>query len=357
MKTIVPTKPLAASPADSARECLNHINRMLRPNWGLVHQFRQDRGRRGIPNWPEPCFLPQLLWAATLPAHLPYPPFESRILVRSLAAVGAWRFTQGVYQVDPTAYEAICGTPPKGPLGDENFEGAPDYCSYVVTQSLMIGATPVRGAFMYQDFDFTQNCRGLCMVLDLGDQYFAFDIALGSGTLEESLNVALARQVETGAPDAVSALMASGPNTAKDLRRAVEAVVSLYLYLCAENADIGEGSERPAKPQPKRTKRGYRLFPPNNPKVWAVASRVGAKLRASREWAAQRAANDEQGTHAGPRPHFRRAHWHTYLVGPGKGRSVHRWVHPCLVNCDNPEMLAATVRSVASANDPQPKAA
>lgn len=195
------------------------------------------------------------------------------------------------------------------------------------------------------------------MTFDLGDQYFVFDIVLNSGTLEEALNVAMASQIETTAPDVASALMASGPNTVKDLCHAVEVVVSLYLYLCAENADFGDSFERPAKPQPKRVRRGHRFFPPDNPKVWLVGSRVGAKLRASREWAAQHAANEEQGTRSGPRPHFRRAHWHTYLVGPGKGRSVHRWVHPCLVNCDNPEMLAATVRSVASANDPHPQAA
>lgn len=357
MKAVVPTKLLAGNPGDWAREGMNDIARMLKPNWPSVQKLRQNRGRCGIPNWPEPCFLPRLLWAGILPANLPYAPFEMHILVRSLAAVGAWRFTQGVYCFDPTAYEAICATPPKGPLGAKNVEGPPDYCSYLVTPGLMIGAFPVRGAYVYLDFDFKRNCLGLCMTFDLDGQYLVFDIALNSGTLEEALNIAMAREIETTSPGAAAALMASGPNTAKDLCRAVETVVSLYLYLCAQNADFGDGSERPAKPQPTRTKRGYRLFPPNNPKIWTVGSRVGANLRASREWAAQHAANEEQGIHSGPRPHFRRAHWHTYLVGPRKSRSIHMWIHPCLVNCDNPEMLAATLRPVASANDPQPRAA
>ena len=336
MKQILLTKPLAGNPGDSARKCLNYINQTLRPNWGLVHQFRQDRGRCGIPDWPAHCFLPRMLWAQTLPADLPRASFEKHVWLASLAAVGAWRFTQGVYCFDPTAYEAICATPPKGKLDARNFEGAPDHSSYIVTPGLMIGTVPVRGAFVYLDFDFNRNCLGLCMTIDLGNSHIVFDILLDSGSLEEALSFAMAHQMETTTPDCATALMDLGPNVAQDLRHAVEVVVSLYLYLCAENADFGDGAERPAKPQPKRTRRGFRLFPPDNPKIWNVGSRVGAKLRASREWAVQHAANEEQGMRSGPRPHFRRAHWHTYFIGPRKSRSIHLWVHPCLVNCYNP---------------------
>lgn len=360
MEPVIPKNQHVITAAASARACLNTVAKKLRVTWPLVNQILQNRGRGDIRNWPEPCFLPRLLWESILPADLPCTELERRLLVRTLAAVGAWRYTQGVYQFDPTAYEAVCATPLKGEFGEKNVEAPPDYCSYVVTRGLMIGTVLVRGAFVYQNFDFKLNLRVLCIVLDLEGQYFTFDIALDSSTFKEALRDATAHQMQTNAPDFLSALMASGPNTATELRGAVEAVVSLYLYLCAENADIGGGSERPAKPQPKRIKGGYRMFPPDNPKVWDVGSRVGAKLRASRAWVTQVAANDEEGTHAGPRPHFRRAHWHHYWIGPLNSenrKSVLRWVHQCLVNCESPEMLVPTVRPVESANDQHPRAA
>ena len=94
------------------------------------------------------------------------------------------------------------------------------------------------------------------------------------------------------------------------------------LYLCSQAAEIrdgGGGKRVPAPPQPVKTKKGMRLFPPDRPMPWEVGYRLGAALR--KAWSAQEAASDTPGTHASPRPHIRRAHWHSYWVG---SRSVAR---------------------------------
>lgn len=41
------------------------------------------------------------------------------------------------------------------------------------------------------------------------------------------------------------------------------------------------------------------------------------------------------GTHASPRPHMRRGHWHTYRCGPGRKETRIRWLNPMMVGNGN----------------------
>jgi hypothetical protein len=74
-------------------------------------------------------------------------------------------------------------------------------------------------------------------------------------------------------------------------------LVSLVLYLCSENAEIrpgGGGDRLPAYPEPKKTKKGSRLFPPDRPTDLEVGYRLGASLRRA---AAERSAGEPTATH------------------------------------------------------------
>jgi hypothetical protein len=47
-----------------------------------------------------------------------------------------------------------------------------------------------------------------------------------------------------------------------------------------------------------------------------------------------------------PRPHIRRAHWHTYRIGKGRAERRMRWLAPVAVKLADPDGLAANVRPV-----------
>jgi hypothetical protein len=123
-------------------------------------------------------------------------------------------------------------------------------------------------------------------------------------------------------------------------------LVALLLYLCADDAEIGDGATRPKQPQPTRTKQGWRLFPAPAPTRWDVGVRIGAAIR--------RAQEDEPGEmrvvgeRSRPRAHVRRAHWATYFTGPRSGEqtAVLRWLPPIAVNVEDVEALPATVHEV-----------
>ena len=134
----------------------------------------------------------------------------------------------------------------------------------------------------------------------------------------------------------------------------VPSLVSLVLYLCAKNAEIresGGGARLPAYAEPKKTKKGLRLFPPDRPTHWEVGYRLGAALRTA---SPGRSSDEPTGSHTRPRPHIRRAHWHSYWVGkrdePNRRTVVLKWLPPIAVNVQDVDDLTTTVRDVGQAS-------
>lgn len=130
-------------------------------------------------------------------------------------------------------------------------------------------------------------------------------------------------------------------DTAAIVATQVAPLIALALYLCAENAEIGDGDGRARNPIPKRTKRGLRLFPPNEVALWDVGVRLGAALRCA-ESPGSGCADTKNGGRVRPRVHIRRAHWHTYRIGEGRLDCKVRWMAPVAVNVADPKVLGVT---------------
>ena len=129
----------------------------------------------------------------------------------------------------------------------------------------------------------------------------------------------------------------------------LEGMVSLALYLASENREISNPhGQQPHNPKPTNTKRGPRTFPASAPTKWDVGLRLGAALRAAREY---REPDEAQNTaeRASPRGHIRRAHWHSFWSGSrGSDRRALRvkWLPPIPVNLADVEDLPATIHKV-----------
>ncbi len=81
-----------------------------------------------------------------------------------------------------------------------------------------------------------------------------------------------------------------------------------------------------------------------------VGIRIGAALR--RAYAAESMDRDpgDERQPSRPRPHIRRAHWHTYHVGTGRTRSRLKWLSPIPVNVEFPSNLPAVVHPIKGSN-------
>ena len=82
--------------------------------WKRADFLRASRGKDGLPDWPEWCYLPIGGWLAIVSGGSSKVSLHMGGNVGRLAALGTWRATQGIYRFDPTIYQAIINTPMDG---------------------------------------------------------------------------------------------------------------------------------------------------------------------------------------------------------------------------------------------------
>ena len=335
MEQNIPARTLRDS-LMSATECRPRqhlaVAAKLYPNiWRQVDEFRAMRGREGLGNWPDWCFLPIAGYHAIVSGGgNNRVPFDRISDVARLAALGAWRVTQGIYRFDEDLYEAIVSTELKGDIPADLLTRLPAWCVYIELQA----AAGVHGFFAHLESDMNSGEMELRLLIDADNALLPVPLHLGQWDLVTALE-------KTASESSKQALRHGLPTLGSlaDLASNIAPMVSLLLYLCSEHADY----IRPEPPRPKRTKRGERLFPPDSPTTWDVGLRIGAALRRAHDAAPEESAGS--GAHARPRAHIRRAHWHTFWTGPRDGNRIARvkWLPPIPVNVDDQGELPATV--------------
>lgn len=319
--------------------------------WKQADFLRASHGKDGLPDWPEWCYLPIGGWLAIVSGGSSNVSLQMAGNVGRLAALGTWRATQGIYRFDPTIYQAIINTPMDGDVPHEVLYHLPEWCIYVETHGMEWEGEALYGFFAHMECDANNGRPELRLLLDAAKGLIPIPLHLGPWTLNESITrMVNESNIHAKGVGVVARLPCSVVN---NLRPVVEPLVSLLLYLCSQNAEIGDGKLVPTNPRAKRTKNGWRLFPPDKPTAWDVGVRVGSALRR---------ANHTEGagqgdSHTGPRPHIRRAHWHGFRSGAMKradGSEIPvaerkfalRWLPPIPVNVEDLADLPATIRPV-----------
>lgn len=341
---------MAGTTSCRPRDHLVAAGQLYRNAWRAAESCRAGRGRE-LPDWAEWCYLPIAATYAIVADDAGIPQAQlgavhpERIAdAARLAALCAWRMTQGIYRFDPAVYDAVCNTPVAGDIPHDVLYQLPEWCVYIETPGMAFGSGSLHGAFAHLEEDSNTGRAELRLVLDADAVLQPVAMHLGPWPLAESLG----RMLDVGTTKLLSIGGPALPRTMlQPAAHALEPLVSLLLYICSQAGEIGDDQRRPAKPQPVRTRRdGLRLFAPDSPTTWDVGVRLGAALR--RAYQAEQTA--QEGTHAGPRAHIRRAHWHGYWSGPRNDTQARRfdlrWMPPIAVNVDDMDQLPATVRPV-----------
>jgi len=326
---------------------LTRMKDMIPTCWKEVDRFRAMRGK-GLPNWPPYCFLPLAGAYAILSRGDSLSPEECGAIA-AFGALAAWRATQGIYEIHP-AMRAAVETTPIGAIPVEVLHRMPEWCIYIRTPGNSYLGEKVEGFFAFLEYDANTGSEELRIVIDCPPCLLSvLSIHLDQGGLELGVAAAYAecrKQAHKAGMDFERAIriMGVGPS---ELAALLTPYVNLVLYVSAENAEICDASNtrtRPEKPRPTRTKKGLRLFPPDHPTTWDVGMRLGAALQAAE---VDDDSEPRGGTHAGPRPHIRRAHWHHYWSGPKSAQEISlRWLAPIAVNVDDTHPLVPTVRPI-----------
>lgn len=347
------------------REQLEMASKLYPAAWSDIEEMRARRGTSTLADWPQWCYIPiagaQAAVAndASIDVRLLALRYPERVLdATRLAGLAAWRITQGIYRFDPAVFDAVRTTPVSGNIPHDVLYRLPEWCVYIETPGLQFSDAPLHGVWAHLESDVHTGEPELRLLLDVENMALVpVALHLGAWSLDESIARAL-KQAEGAAP-------VSRPGTSllglewypAALRASLEPVVSMLLYICSQADEVGRDGHRPVRPTPKRTRRhGWRLFPANGPTTWDVGVRMGAALR--RAYQAEQTGHEHE--HGSPRPHIRRAHWHTILSGPrlqadgspippDQRKSELRWMPPITVNVvGDPGGLPAVVRRVGS---------
>lgn len=289
---------------------LQGLNREYPEVWRFIDRLRADRGK-GLPDWPEHVYLPIAGWYAATCQILGVGSLglEHMDLLQILSCAGTWRPTQDIVRFDTDVYASLASTPLDGNIPVLVLERIPAWCIYIETPGLRLRSEQgVEGFFAFHEHDMNNHERELRLffLTELG--LLPYILHIGPWDLARALEKSLSMSRFFG-----SELGINVPSTALQVDDGLRTAISLLLYVCAYGFEApGEGGLRaPARPQAKKVKNGWRLYPPPQPTIRRIGETFGEQIRAAR-------AAQDGVSHAGPRPHIRRAHWHGYWTGPHK---------------------------------------
>lgn len=317
-----------------ARRLLRHIATLgsANPNiWRRVDEVRAA-GSRGSDSWPSWCFLPG---GAITTLAREFPAIAPRI--SRFEALAAWRPSQGMYIFDPVLADELCRTAADEPIPGDVLLRMPEWCIYITLAEGALAKWGLHGVFAFLSYHEKKRGASLRFLFDMDDDDLlaTFPIGLNDGSVQDSIKRAAAEAGRT--------LAAAGKSEELDelsridvgrYGRILAPLVNLVLYVCSADADIVDSDSRqnaPSRPTLAKTRKGPRMFPPDEVALWEVGFRVGNAIRRGRE------EMDKMPAERGEvRPHLRRAHWHAFWTGsrsaPGSRVLRLKWLSPILVN-------------------------
>jgi len=311
---------------------LREIGRKYPQAWQQFKLFRAGKGNN-LPDWPDWCYVPMAAGYAILSQGLDNPHlYELRLSPAVMTAAATWRVSQGVYRFDADLYNSLVSQPMDDKLPCDALFRLPEWCVYIETIGASYLGKLIDGFLAHLEHDANDGRAELRFVFLCSDgSMVQLPLHLGDWTIEEGLD-RMQREAARQAEKQGITYPAEGIGT--ELAPYVVPFLQLILYLCAENADMPQ-----VRHPNTRVRMSGQVDVPREPRFWSVGERIGAAIRQYRNQEGLSRPGKTQGTHASPRPHIRRAHWHHFWTGSrdGERKLVLRWLPPIPVGIDDNE--------------------
>ncbi len=311
---------------------LERISSRYHGAWATIDRMRFDRGKK-LRDWPAWCYLPMIAAHAIVLRGQPLRSQEQVVDVSALSAMAPWRLTKGVYRFDPDLYAALVGTDLRGPIPCDVLFRLPEWCLYMETPDLRFMDEQLDGVWAHLEWDAESNRGELRILLHVGERLIPIPVLLGAWSIAEAVEKMFC------AAEAALAGRTLRETDPVSMANAITPIVSMLLYLCADEPEIEDRAfpgVRPGRPVSKKIKGMLRFFEAGKIRVWDVGTQTGERLRQAQERArADTSTGDQhQQERESPIPHVRRAHWHGFWSGPlaGDRRFSVKWLPPILVS-------------------------
>ncbi len=259
----------------------------------------------------------------------------------ALNALAAWRLTKGIYVFDHDWYLEVYNADISQNLPWDMLTRLPEWCVYICTPNWNTEFGARHGFFAWLGYNPIEREAEMYFLMDHTDETLGFLSLPKANSIDEGVAKVSATSV-TAAQEKQLPELIGLPEVTKDIGNTITTMTALVLYLCIQSPDIHNTSGlTPHKPQPKTIKGESRFFAANTDTIFEVGYHMGRHLRQ-----AIQAHNAESQGHNSPRPHVRRAHFHTYRTGMGRKETVLRFLSPILVNVHQAEIESTTIHHV-----------
>lgn len=311
--------------------------------WEQMEMFHHLNGKDGLPKWEPWCYAPiSAAMAVTMDGM--EDSFDTRMRTMKdsqvVAALAPWRQSKEVFVIDPDLQELLFSQDEELTINSEILLQIPYPCFYVEFAGVFdFMGYQCHGVFVHLEDDTNNHDKELRLLYLTADGYpIGEPIHIGEGTIEESIahtRMEASQNTPEDRPDMRRRLISSLENL-EDESAAYKKTLQIILYLCAQNAEIVPDSEQTFIT--KRSSTGRIRDRYAEIRKWDVGFRIGASVRKARNVPAEPRKQKDSGscaTHASPRPHMRRAHWHNFWTGskaaPEARKLVLKWIAPTIV--------------------------
>jgi hypothetical protein len=289
--------------------------------WEQLAKFRNEK--ENLDGWPDWCYLPMSA------AHAIATGGRNDVIpmvvdTMTICGLGIWRMTQGVYRFNPDLFEALWTTPITRIPVDLLFR-LPQWCVYIEAPGKSLFNLDLFGVFVWFEYDAETGRAELRALIDSCQELLPIIFFITRATLDECITATIeeAQKLINRQKLNVSSEMLA--EEIRFLKSIIPPIISLALYLCSDEPDIEDAKGQPGiPPRPARHKKSGAFVPASAPAEWIIGRNLSAHLRQAREY--------NGGEHASVRAHIRRAHWHSYWVGPRDVQQLSlKWLPPTLI--------------------------
>lgn len=302
------------------QKLVSHLGATMPGIWQDIDYLRYQAGMH-LPSialqskWPANVFIPEQLlrnYIALRKNSSPNEDLDINTLTLMVGTALAWRPTQDIVKFDPSVYEELKYTDRNSILPVDILKQLPAWSIYFETPDLYLADKKFQGFFATMwmaDDNHNEQC-GLYLNFTDGDKYEVFSITIDEKPLEVLVrNISNSTVINTQ-----ERMITNMPG--------IFHALNMVIYICSYGLvdTINSGISTTSYPLPKKTKKGWRIFPPDKPHIRNIGKQFGEIIRK-----AHSGGGAKQGSKM--RPHIRRSHWHRYWKGPRKGDNHERKVY------------------------------
>lgn len=250
----------------------------------LAADFYENRGVK-FPNWPSWCFMPLAAWYAVVSEKIDCQAITDPVMlgdVYRLGAIGAWRYTQGIYRINQDLFAALLEAKVEDDIPVAGLLRLPEWSVYIETSGVVWKGFQLHGFWAHLECNNAEDRDELRFVLDAEEGLVPLAIHLGPWSVEEGV-------VQAEHARAERLKRASNIGLLRDAREDVQLaqdlqpLLSLVLYLCSDGAEI-DGPEGATLLMPSRQAISSNdLQVPAEPTIWHVGKRVGPMVKSAQQ--------------------------------------------------------------------------